>query len=425
MTPPPPDLQAPSLSRRSTLLLPVVLAGLSMLGPFSIDTPFPAFAAMQRDLNVGIEGTQQLVSTYLLSFAVMSLFHGPLSDALGRKPVMIGGLAAYGLASVGCALSPTLPVLLGFRVLQGLAAGGGVIVSRTVIRDLYDGPQAQRLMSRVMMIFSIAPAVAPIIGGYLLRLGPWPVIFWFLAGVSLVLIALVALVLPETHPVEHRVPFAPGPLLAGLSTIARSVAFHRVAWAGALAFGAQFLYIGSAAIFVVDLLHRGTQDFWMFFVPMISGVALGAWVSGRLAGRVSGRRIVLGGQLFGVLGAGVNLAIALSPVGAQVPYAVVGPGLVAFGTAVAWPTMQLVVLDMFPDTRGAAASALTVIPLVLNALTAGVLAPLVTRSVGTLAATCLAMTVAGLAMWTWHLRASRRVAMPEPATVAGAEPPPD
>lgn len=276
-----------------------------------------------------------------------------------------------------------------------------------------------------MMIFSIAPAIAPVIGGFLLRIGPWRTIFWFLTGVSVVLIALVVLVLPETHPAADRVPFAPAPLLAGLRTIVRSPAFQRVAWAGALAFGAQFLYIGSAAIFVVDLLHRGAQDFWMFFVPMISGVALGAWVSGRLAGRISSRRIVLGGQVIGVAGAVVNLAVALSPVGAQVPYAVIGPGLVAFGTTVAWPTMQLIVLDMFPGARGSASSALTFIPLVLNAATAGALAPIVTRSVATLAATCLAMTVGGLAMWVWHLVASHRIAMPEPATIEGAEPIPD
>lgn len=425
MTSTSPAVSELALSRRTRRLLPVVLATLSMLGPFSIDTAFPAFAAIQSDFGVGTDGTQQLVSTYLLSFALMSLFHGPLSDALGRKPVMIGGLAAYGIASIGCALAPNLIVLLGFRVLQGLAAGGGVIVSRTVIRDVYDGAEAQRLMSRVMMIFSIAPAIAPVIGGFLLQLGPWPVIFWFLTGVSVVLIALVAVVLPETHPVERRVPFAPGPLLDGLQAIVRSVAFHRVAWAGALAFGAQFLYIGSAAIFVVDLLHRGAQDFWMFFVPMISGVALGAWVSGRMAGRISGRRLVSAGQVLGVLGAGVNLAIALSPGGDRLPYAVIGPGLVSFGSAVAWPTMQLIILDMFPSTRGAAASALTFIPLVLNALTAGALAPFVTRSVGTLAATCLAMTVGGLAMWTWHVLAARRIAMPEPVTTVGSEPLPD
>lgn len=402
-------------------MLPATLAALSMLGPFSIDTTFPAFAEIQRDFGVGIDGTQQLVSAYLLPFALMSLFHGPLSDALGRKTVMIGGLAAYGIGSVGCALAPNLVALLGFRILQGLGAGGGVIVSRTVIRDVYDGPEAQRLMSRVMMIFAIAPAIAPVIGGFLLQLGTWRVIFWFLTGVAAILVALVAFVLPETHPLERRVPFSPGPLLAGIRTIARSGSFHRVAWAGALAFGAQFLYIGSAAIFVVDLLHKGTQDFWMFFVPMISGLALGSWVSGRVAGRVGSRRLVLGGQLFGVVGAGVNLAIALSPVGANVPYAVIGPGLVAFGSAVAWPTMQLIILDMFPATRGAAASALTFIPLVLNALTAGALAPFVTRSVGTLAATCLAMTIGGLGMWIWHLLAARRTVTPEPATILGSE----
>ena len=127
----------------------------------------------------------------MLAFAVMTPFHGPLSDAIGRKPVIIGALTAYAMASVGCALSPNLSVLLFFRVLQGLSAGGSTIIGRTIIRDLFDGPEAQRMMSRVMMIFGLAPAVAPIIGGLLLRVGPWPAIFWFIGGFALLLGAAV------------------------------------------------------------------------------------------------------------------------------------------------------------------------------------------------------------------------------------------
>ena len=151
--------------RRVRWLVPLILAGLSMLGPFSIDTPFPAFPAMARDFDVTSADMQLVVSAYLVAFGLMSPFHGPLSDALGRKPVIIGGVVLYAAASIGCALSPDLATLLVFRVLQGLSAGGGVIVSRTIIRDVYEGPEAQRLMSRVMLIFGIAPAIAPVIGG--------------------------------------------------------------------------------------------------------------------------------------------------------------------------------------------------------------------------------------------------------------------
>src|SRR5699024_830689 len=156
----------------SLALTTVLLALLGMFGPFSIDTPFPAFVAMGEELDVSGASMQLVISAYLGSFAVMSLFHGPISDALGRKPVMVSGALVYALASIGCALAPSLPVLLVFRVLQGASAGAGTIVSRTVVRDLYEGPAAQRLMGLVAMIFAVAPAIAPVMGGWLLLLGP-------------------------------------------------------------------------------------------------------------------------------------------------------------------------------------------------------------------------------------------------------------
>jgi DHA1 family bicyclomycin/chloramphenicol resistance-like MFS transporter len=261
---------------RAGALLTLVLAGMSMLGPFSIDTPFPAFAQMRGDFGVGAEQMQLVVSAYMLAFAVMTPFHGPLSDAIGRKPVIIGALTAYAMASVGCALSPNLSVLLFFRVLQGLSAGGSTIIGRTIIRDLFDGPEAQRMMSRVMMIFGLAPAVAPIIGGLLLRVGPWPAIFWFIGGFALLLGAAVVAVIPETHPAERRRPLRLGPMLSDLWQVARSGEFERMSWAITVVFAGQFIYIGAAAIFVVDLLGKGEGDFWMFFVPMISGVIVGS-----------------------------------------------------------------------------------------------------------------------------------------------------
>ncbi len=148
-------------SRTARLILPALLAACSMLGPFSIDTAFPAFEVMGADFSASANAMQWVVSAYLFSFGLMSVFHGPLSDALGRKPVMIGGIGVYVLASVGCALSPNLGAIIAFRSLQRLSAGSGVIVSRTLVRDLYDGPQAQKLMATVMMTswVTVAPAL--------------------------------------------------------------------------------------------------------------------------------------------------------------------------------------------------------------------------------------------------------------------------
>lgn len=408
-------------AKRAALSLPFILASLSMLGPFSIDTPFPAFSEMRGDFGVTGGQMQLVVTAYLIAFGLMSPFHGPLSDAIGRRPVIIAGVVVFAVASVGCALSTSLPMLLVFRVLQGLSAGGGVIVSRTVIRDLYDGDEAQRLMSRTMMIFGLAPAVAPIIGGWLLQVGAWPVIFWFLACVGLALVGVVLVWLPETHPAERRSPLAVRPLLGSLLEVSRHAAFHRVAWAASLGFGGQFLYIGSAPIFVVDLLGKGELDFWMFFLPMISGVMLGAWISGRAAGRISGRTLVTASLVFAAAGALVNVVLGTLPTAATLPWAVIGPALIAVGSAGAYPTFQLALLDMFPHSRGAAVSMFTFMALMLNGVTASALSPFVTGSVLELALAALVMEVAALLLWMWHLSLQRRALPVNPEPIEPTE----
>lgn len=395
--------------RRALIVVPIILAGLSMLGPFAIDTPFPAFKQMGAELPATTDEMQLVVSAYLLAFGLMSPFWGPLSDAIGRRPVMIGGVAAFVLASIGAALAPNLPILLAFRVLQGLSAGGGVIVSRTVIRDVFDGAQAQRLMSRVMMIFGVAPAVAPIVGGLLLQIGPWQGIFWFMAALGVLLIVLVVGSLPETHPAGRRTPLRVGSLVASLADVARRPAFHRVSWAAALSFAGQFLYIGAAPIFVVDLLGRGELDFWIFFVPMISGITVGAWISGRAAGRIDSRWLVTAGLGFALFAGVVNTVLATLPTAAELPYAVIGPALIAVGTASAYPAQQLMLLDMFPAQRGASVSVFTFFTLALNAVLASAVAPHVTGSVLQLAVASTGLIVCGLALWLLHLRATRPV----------------
>jgi DHA1 family bicyclomycin/chloramphenicol resistance-like MFS transporter len=402
--------------RRALVLVPLLLAALSMLGPFSIDTPFPAFREIGGDLGVGTDEMQLVVSAYLVAFGLMSPFHGPLSDAVGRRRVIVGGVAVYAAASIGCALAPNLGVLLAFRVLQGLSAGGGVIVSRTVIRDVFDGPQAQRLMSRVMMIFGLAPAVAPVVGGLILQVAPWPFIFVFMAALGLALVTAVALWLPETHPESRRIPLNVGSLLGSLRHVSADVRFHRVAWAAAFSFAGQFLYIGAAPIFVVDLLGKGELDFWVFFVPMILGVVVGAAISSRAAGRMSGRRLVTLALVFGAAGSVLNVGLATLPTAAQLPWAVIGPALLAVGTAAAYPTLQLILLDLFPAFRGAAVSMFTFLTLVLNGVNATALTPFVTTSVLALAVTSLGLVLLGLASWGWHVHATRAPAPTTPHT---------
>ena len=411
-----PPSHAPSNRRLS-----LILAGLAMIGPFSIDTMFPAFVQMGAQFDVDSLGMQQTISVYLLAYAGMSLVHGPLSDAVGRRRVILSGLLVFALASAGCALSTSLPMLLAFRALQGLSAGVGFVVGRAVIRDVRQGDDAQRLLSQVSMIFGIAPAIAPVIGGWLLGWQRWPAIFWFLVLFALALAATVWRSLPETHPQHARLPLRPAPLLRGYLDVVRNPNFLRLSAAGALNFGALFLYIASAPAFVVGLLGLNERQFGWFFIPMIGGMMLGAWFSGRAAGRIDGARVAgIGFACCGtaaVLNIGYNL-LAQQP---AIPWAVLPMSLNAFGVALVFPVVTLAILDMYPRQRGGASSMQAFIGLLLNAVIAGALSPLLSQRGLHLACGAAAFAAAAWLVWrrelscvAHRLRTSREAPALEP-----------
>lgn len=386
-----------------------VVAALAMVGPFTIDTIFPGFVSLGRQFDVDATALQQVTSVYLLTFAAMSVLHGPLSDALGRKPVMLAGLLGYVVASVVCALAPSLGWLLVGRGLQGVFAGAATVVSRAVIRDLYSGAQAQRLMSQVMMIFAIAPAMAPIIGGWLLELGPWPVIFWFVALYALAVAVVMVLVLPETLDPADRVPLRIGPVLSGLWAVARSFVFVRLTVAMVATFGAYIFYVLAAPIVVVDLLGLGERDFWVLFVPLVGGMVVGSWISGRVAGRLSGPVLVDRTMVLVLVAASLNVLVAtLAP---RLPWVLVGPTLLGTAIGMAFPVLQLALLDLFPHRLGSAASMSAFAVLISNAALAGLLAPAVTGSLLSAALASAGLSSVGGLLWWWH-RATVRV---EPA----------
>jgi len=405
------------MSARSTRTLTLLLAGLAMFGPFSIDTIFPAFPQMAAQFGADKVAIQQTISVYLISYALMSVVHGPLSDALGRRRVILAGLVVFTLASAGCALSRDLPTLLAFRALQGLSAGVGLIVGRAVIRDVLQGDDAQRLMSQVSVIFGIAPAIAPIIGGWMLGAGRWPLIFWFLAAFGLMLLASVGRWLPEPHPPELRLPLQPRRLLRDYAAIGANPRFQRLAAAGALNFAGMFLYIASAPAFLMDLLGLGEREFAWLFIPTIGGMTLGAFLSGRLAGRWPPGRQVGAGFACSATAAALNVAYNVLAPAIAVPWAVLPMSLFAFGVALVFPVLTLAILDMYPRQRGAASSLQAFFQLVLNSLVAGLLSPLLSHHGLHLALGMAAFVAGGWAIWRWESSVARRARPP-------ASPPP-
>jgi len=149
--------------------LAFLLAALAMFGPFCIDAIFPAFPAIARQFDATPLAMQQTISVYLLAYAALSLLIGALSDAWGRRVVILGGIGVFLIASAGCAVAQSMPELLAFRALQGTSAGIGLIVGRALIRDVFEGPEAQKLMSMISMIFGLAPALAPVVGAWIVK----------------------------------------------------------------------------------------------------------------------------------------------------------------------------------------------------------------------------------------------------------------
>jgi DHA1 family bicyclomycin/chloramphenicol resistance-like MFS transporter len=389
--------------RANPVLLAPLIAGLAMLGPFAIDTFFPAFPVMAEDLGITQSRMQLSLSAYLGAFALMSLVHGPLSDAYGRRGVIVWSLVAFLLATIGCALAPSFEMLIACRVLQGASAGAGMIVGRAIVRDRFDGAEAQRLMSKVTLIFGVAPAIAPVLGGFILSLAGWRAIFWALAA-FVALLALASLGgLPETHPRERRTRLAIAPLAQTYSRIVGDRRFVLLALTASFNFGALFTYIAAAPAMVLNLLHLNERQFaWLFF-PAIGGMMIGSALSGRLAGRLSGCGTVrLGYALMGS-GVAINLVVAAS-IPPHVPWSVLPISVFGCGVSLAFPTLTLMMLDRFPTVRGAAASVQAALSLGYASLVSGLIAPFVSHSAMTLALAALAQVLAGYVCWHAYRR---------------------
>jgi len=380
--------------------LAVLLAALGMLGPFSIDTFLPAFSGIAQALSATPVQMQQTLSAYLFGFAFMNLFHGALADSFGRRPVVLWGVGVFTLASIGCALSPTIGWLVFFRALQGLSTGAGIVVSRAVIRDMFPPEEAQRVMSQVTIYFGVAPAIAPIIGGWLFVHVNWHGIFWFLALIGVLLWLANWKFLPETlHPTLVQ-PFEVQHLMRGYSQLVLDGRFLLLAFASGVPFNGMFLYVLAAPEFLGRHLGLGPTQFYWFFVLTIAGIMAGAWASGRLAGRIAPRHQIRHGFVVmfvvGIVNLAANLLFAPQAWWALLPIAVF-----AFGWALNVPVVTLMVLDLYPLRRGMASSLQAVVGSTANGLVAGVIAPLVMHSTVALAATSLAMLCIGLGAWLY------------------------
>ncbi|MDB5729968.1 MAG: bcr, partial [Noviherbaspirillum sp.] len=392
-------IAAPASARLlTTRALAPLLAALAMLGPFSVDTYLPAFPQIQESLGATPLEVQQTLTAYMFSFGAMILWHGALSDALGRRNIILGSMAVFAVASLGCASAHSVEYLWAFRILQGISSGAGVVIGRAIIRDVYAGAPAARLMSLVTMIFSVAPAIAPILGGWIVQLFNWRAIFLFMFAYTVILIAVAYRRLPETLKPEKRQPFNPRSLAHNYFSIFRSPLFQMKAGAVAFNFAGLFLYVAASPVFITRHLGLGPHQFGWQFVPTVAGIFCGAFTVNRLAGKVHIPRQVAIGFCFLIGASAANVAYhAFYP--PAIPWSVAPLFFYAFGMSVAAPGTTLMVLDLFPNIRGTVASCQSFTQTMLAALVSGAIAPHLVHSALWLASGQLAFTVFGLVLW--------------------------
>jgi DHA1 family bicyclomycin/chloramphenicol resistance-like MFS transporter len=386
-----------SAVQRRSWAFAAMLASLSMLGPFAIDMYLPAFGAIAAEFDTSAIAVQQTLSAYLFAYAFMMLWHGALSDAWGRRPVLLGGLAVYAVASLGCAIAGNIESLWLFRTLQGLSAGAGLVVGRAVIRDRFHGADAQRVMSQVTLVFGIAPALAPVIGGALLNLVGWRAIFWLMLAFAVGLFVWVAKRLPETLPRAERQRLNPVTLWNNYRAVLLRADFALLAAIPTLNFAAFFVYIASAPVYLAQL-GVSTWGFAWLFVPMIAGIMTGATLSGRLAGRLPPLRTIAAGYACMFAGAVLNLLVALF-VPPSIPWHVLPMMVFTLGSSLMAPSVTLLLLDLFPRMRGLASSLHGFVQFAFSGVVAGTIAPLLAPSLAALALGMLGFTVASFGVF--------------------------
>ena len=375
-------------SPRSSRGIALLLAALSSLGPFSIDTYLPSFHEIGSRLNATPIEVQQTLSAYLLSFAAMPLWHGAISARFGRRRVILVALALFAGASAGCALSNSIGQLWFWRAMQGVTAGAGIVISRAIVRDLFDGAAAQRLMAQITMMFALAPAIAPLVGGQLQDWLGWRAVFAFLVGATVALWLACWKLLPETLPPEKRQPFKPRYLLDTYRKVLTTPSFLFASGGLATNFCGFFVYVLSAPVFLMNHLGLPETAFLWLFGPSMCGLMSGSWVIGKIAGKRTPEAAVTYGYVVMGSAALLNVTINLTlPPG--VPWNVIPLFIYTFGMALTTPSLTLFALDPFPAQRGLAASCQTFLQAGFNGFVAAIVAPLVWGSTLSLA---LAMT---------------------------------
>jgi DHA1 family bicyclomycin/chloramphenicol resistance-like MFS transporter len=332
----------------------VVLGGLTMFGPLSLDLYLPALPQLADDLNASASAAQLSITACLVGLAVGQLVAGPLSDRLGRKRPLMIGLVAYLLASVACALAPSVTVLIVLRLIQGLGGAAGIVISRAIARDLYSGSALMIFFSRLLLVAGLAPVLAPILGGQLSRIMSWRGIFGVLAGFGAVLLLAGWFGLKETLPPERRVIGGFRPTLQGYNRLLHDRFFVGCALSSGLAGATMFAYIAGSTFVLQKIYGMSPQGFSFVFGGISLGLVAAAQAGARIALVWPLTRVLALGLIINLLGAASLLVTVIS----GLPMGVLIGALLVMVCAVGliFPTANALAMADYPDLAGTASS---------------------------------------------------------------------
>ncbi|HEY6993210.1 MAG TPA: multidrug effflux MFS transporter [Xanthobacteraceae bacterium] len=343
--------------RPDTLALTALLALLTAVGPMSVDLYLPSLPEIGRAFGASVPQVQLTLSGYLFCFAVGQIVYGPISDHVGRKPVLLAALALYFAVCLGCAFAASIEMLIALRCLQALGVAGAPVLARAIVRDLYHGVRAGRELARMGSITALAPALAPSLGGILQATFGWRASFLAMAAFGLGAMFLVVRLLPETMKQRAKEPISLTSIAGGYGTFLRHRGYRIYLAIVAASYGGLFAWISGSSFVLQDLYGLSALVFGVVFAATTLGYGAGTLVAARLVARIGiDRTIVCGG---GALAAGGLSMLAVVVAGATSPIALALPmTLYLCGLGLAMPQAMAGALTPFPERAGAASSLL-------------------------------------------------------------------
>ncbi len=341
--------------RPDTLAMTAVLAMLTALGPLSTDFYLPSLPDIVRVMETDVAGAQATLSAFLFGFAGGQILWGPLSDRLGRRPVLLVGLGIFIVATLACAFAPSIGALTAARAVQALGASGPIVLGRAMVRDLYEGPRAGRELARMGMIMGVVPAIAPVLGGVLQQAFGWRSTFVASLAFAAALVAVVVLLLPETIRTRSREPLSLMSIIRGFGTLLENRAFRVYVGLTALAYGGLFAFISGSSFVLIGIHGLTPVQYGLSFSFGVLGFILGTILAQRLVGARGMDGVIALGVMCLAGGGLVMLVCVLT--GLAGPFGVIVPmALYACGVGLTMPQAQASAMMPFPDRAGAASS---------------------------------------------------------------------